>query len=208
MAINRVLLVRHGETDYNISGRWQGHLDVALNADGEYQAQCLAAYLKNVLLDAIYSSDLSRALATAQCVAEGRDLAVIPEPRLREINLGVFQGLTRSQVAELYPIEHERWHHDDNFVVPGGESRLQLQARVVAAFREITEQPTGETVLMVTHGGAIRWLLLHLFSPGAIAGKGIENTSITTIERDGDGWRLVEFASTSHLTIRHNSYTL
>ncbi len=205
MTIRRVLLVRHGETDYNSNGRWQGHLDVPLNAEGEYQAQCLAQHLKDTPLDAIYSSDLIRALDTARPVAVGRDLDIIPDVRLREVNLGRFQGLTRSQIAELYPLEHNHWHHDDGFIVPGGESRLQLQARMFAAFQDLTAAAEGETILLVTHGGSIRRLLLELFSPDALIGKGIENTSITILEKDDAAWRLVELAATPHLKVHHNT---
>jgi broad specificity phosphatase PhoE len=205
MTIRRVLLVRHGETDYNSNGRWQGHLDVPLNAEGEYQAACLAHHLKNTVLDAIYSSDLSRALETARPIAAGRELSIVPDARLREVNLGRFQGLTRSQIAELYPLEHDRWHHDDGFIVPGGESRLQLQARMFAVFQELTTTVAGETIMLVTHGGSIRRLLLQLFSPDALIGKGIDNTSITTLEKNDDAWRLVEFAATAHLKVRHNT---
>lgn len=207
MTIRRVLLVRHGETDYNINGRWQGHLDVPLNAEGEHQAQCLAAHLKDTKLAAIYSSDLSRALETARPLAAEQRLEIITDPRLREVNLGVFQGLTRNQIADLYPLEHDRWHHDDGFVVPGGESRLQLQARMFAVFQELTMTAAGETILLMTHGGSIRRLLLQLFSPEVLVGKGIDNTSITTLAKEGDEWRLIEFAATDHLKVHHDTDT-
>jgi broad specificity phosphatase PhoE len=199
MTVERVLIVRHGETDYNASGRWQGWLQTNLSEQGKRQVRLLAAYLQPLPLGAIYSSDLQRAIDTAQPIAQSHGLTVQTDQRLREIGLGIFQGLTRSEIQQTYPLEFDRWHNDHSYVVPQGESRLQLQERMFAAWQAIVNGDSGQQIVLVSHGGAIRWLLLKLFSPEAIAGKSIENTSITTLERVDETWRLVEFSATPHL---------
>ncbi|MCU0511734.1 MAG: histidine phosphatase family protein [Anaerolineae bacterium] len=197
--LTRVFIIRHGETDYNAAGRWQGILQTSLNETGRRQAQALAQHLRTQPLDAIYSSDLIRAYDTAQYLAQGRPLSVISDQRLREINAGVFQGLNREEIQRTYPLEYSQWQKDNHFIVPQGESRAQMQARMVAAWQEIVTRTPGHSAAMVSHGGSIRYLLLHLFPDELSAGRGIENTSITTLERDGPGWRLAEFAALPHL---------
>jgi broad specificity phosphatase PhoE len=199
MGVERVYLVRHGETDYNVAGRWQGHLQTMLTDTGREQARALARHLRDFHLDAIYTSDLSRAADTAMLIAEGRNIAVHQDTRLREICLGLFQGLTRAQIQGTYPFEYGCWHSDNTYCVPQGESRMQLQARMVAFITEMATQETGKDVLLVTHGGSIKWLLMALFPPEVSSGKGIENTSVTTIARDAAGWQMVEFAALPHL---------
>jgi broad specificity phosphatase PhoE len=198
--VKRAYIVRHGETDYNLTGRWQGHLDVSLNEQGRQQAKALARLLDTFQVDAVYSSDLIRAYETAQLLTAHRGLDIVKDARLREINLGNFQGLTREEIRRTYPLEYDRWHNDDSYVVPQGESRLQLQARVVKAWQEITAIAAGDNILLVAHGGTIRWLLAFLFTPEQTAGRAINNTSLTTLELDETSWKLAEYAATLHLS--------
>ncbi len=202
MAVEQVLIVRHGETDYNVQRRWQGWLPTPLNAHGREQAQALAAYLRGHAIDAIYSSDSPRAYQTAQPVGMALGLTVQADERLREMNLGIFQGSTTEENWKKYPVELEAYQADKmDYVHPQGESRRELQERMYHAWEDITGKESGKTVMLVTHGGSIRLLLPKLFKDGVFEHGQfvVPNTSITTIERDGKGWRLVELGATPHL---------
>lgn len=157
-----LLLARHGETDWNREGRWQGHTDIALNDRGRAQAEALAAELVGTPISAVYSSDLARAAETARIVAARLGVPVRTDPRLRELHLGGWEGLTTPEIEERYPDEIARWRADDDSNALGGrESYAQMGERVVAALTEIAAaHPAGE-VLVVLHGGPIRGLLAH-----------------------------------------------
>jgi broad specificity phosphatase PhoE len=124
MPVNRVLLIRHGQTDWNTQHRWQGHAPTSLNAAGHAQARALGEYLRDQSIGGIWSSDLSRAMQTAQAVAAYQNLTPIPEARLRELDVGVFQALFPDELAELYPDELAAWRSADlDYAPPRGESR-------------------------------------------------------------------------------------
>jgi probable phosphoglycerate mutase len=139
--VTTILLARHGETNWNRERRWQGHAPTALNEHGRAQALALAERLAGVELDAVYSSDLPRALQTAEIVAAARGLEPIPEPGLREIDVGSRQGLTAAAVGE------RAWD---------GESYEAHRERVLTAVRRIAERHPGGRLLAVTHGGSLR----------------------------------------------------
>ncbi|MEZ4666808.1 MAG: histidine phosphatase family protein [Anaerolineae bacterium] len=199
--VNKILLVRHGQTDWNMEGRWQGTLPVGLNSEGWEQARALAAALKGRPIAAIYSSDLPRAFETATTIGSAVGLVPHTDVRLREFNLGIFQGLTRQEIEERYPAEWHHFHADYwNYVVEQGESRRALQQRMHHVFEDVTSRGVGEEVIFVSHGGAIRMLLLALYPDDAAVRDGhIENTSVTTLERTSAGWRLVTMGDVEHL---------
>ncbi len=199
--IERALLVRHGQTDWNVEGRWQGHYPTGLNADGYAQAQALAAMLRGRPIGTVVSSDLPRAYQTAEAIGAVVGLTPQADERWREFHLGVFQGLTREEIEERYTDEWAAFRADYwGYTVPGGESRRVLQARIVAAWTVLIEQAEGPEVVIVSHGGSIRMLLAALFEGNpALAQMHIENTSVTTVERVSEGWRLVDVASVVHL---------
>src|SRR5687768_8562436 len=145
-----LLLARHGETDWNRELRIQGSSDIALNELGRQQASALAQELADVPLDAIYSSDLSRARETAEAVAATHELQVRLDPRLRERAFGSWEGLTREDIAEL----PDRSRHD-------GESDDEVRERVLEAVQAIADAHPGEQVLVVAHGGALNALWHH-----------------------------------------------
>jgi len=199
MSVKRVFIVRHGETDYNAQHRWQGHLDVPLNENGKQQADALATYFADQSIDLIFSSDLKRAYDTAQAIATAKKMDIKKEKRLREVHLGLFQGLTRTQIQEAYPQEAFNWDNDDSFVVPQGESRVQLQNRAYAAWQSLTKSKDAKTIMLVSHGGTIRMLLQKLF-PEKVAYIKLKNTSISIIERDEEGnWQPSALNTTPHL---------
>lgn len=141
-----LLLARHGETDWNLEGRWQGWADPPLNDTGRAQARALAAQLASIPFDAIYSSDLRRAHETAEILAEPHDLPVLVDRDLREIDIGSWSGLTRPEIAERFP----------NGERPDGETHEQHAQRVRSAVMRIARAHPGERVLLVGHGGTIR----------------------------------------------------
>ena len=145
-----LLLARHGETDWNRELRIQGSSDIGLNELGRRQAQYLAQELTDVELDAIYSSDLSRAQATAAAVAATHDLEVNLDPRLRERSFGSWEGLTREDIS-AFPAGSR---HD-------GETDDEVRVRVLAAVEEIAANHPGQRVLVVSHGGALNTLWHH-----------------------------------------------
>ncbi|MGQ9851316.1 MAG: histidine phosphatase family protein [Aggregatilineaceae bacterium] len=198
----RVLCIRHGETDWNAAGRWQGHAPVPLNAVGRAQSQALASYLarNGWPLAALYSSDLPRALQTAQAIAEALGLPVRPDARLREIDLGEWQGLTREEVLAWDAERYAAYLADrDHVPTPNGETHLALRTRVLAAFDDITSRHAGQTVALVTHGGTLGVLLVSLFGP--LERPSLTNTSITVIEQTTPEapWVLVRVAWAPHL---------
>jgi broad specificity phosphatase PhoE len=148
--VTTLLLARHGETDWNREFRIQGSSDLELNELGRQQAQFLAQELTDVDLDAIYSSDLSRAQATAAAVAATHGLEVKLDPRLRERSFGSWEGLTRDDIS-TFP---KGSRHD-------GESDDDVRARVLAAVEEIAANHPGDQVLIVSHGGALNTLWHH-----------------------------------------------
>jgi broad specificity phosphatase PhoE len=139
--VTELLLVRHGETDWNAEGRLQGHTDRPLNEYGRRQAKELADRLASERVDAIYASDLSRATETAEIVGERLGLAVVIDPALREKHWGTWEGLTGDERAAV------------EFV---GESTAAHRDRVMGAVRRIVERHPDQRVVVVTHGGSLR----------------------------------------------------
>ena len=152
-----VYLARHGQSDWNAAGRWQGHADRPLTALGLRQAADLAEELAAVWLDAVYSSDLRRARETAEAVAGPRSLEVRALAELREVDVGSWSGLTRAEANERFPEEFRRWTEGAHGW-EDGETYEQMAERVVAAVRGIAAAHQGEAVLVVSHGGPIRAL--------------------------------------------------
>ncbi|HEY52843.1 MAG TPA: histidine phosphatase family protein [Caldilineae bacterium] len=152
-----LLLVRHGETDANVSGVWQGSTNSALNARGQVQARAIAARLaaNNPPLVAIYSSPLDRAAQTAKIIAQAVGNPPLEfTPALAEFDLGEWEGLTYEQLRHEKRL-WEKMNVDPNFAPPGGESAVEFAMRLVRSFQAIAARHQGQTVLIVSHGGAI-----------------------------------------------------
>jgi broad specificity phosphatase PhoE len=150
-----IVLVRHGETDWNRENRFQGHADVPLNDAGRAQARLLAHELEGESFVAAYSSPLARALETATIVAEPHGLEVHASPALMEVDVGSWSGLDRDHVQARFPEGYARWiEHGHGW--DDGESYEELGDRVVEGLCEIAASHPHETVLAVTHGGPIR----------------------------------------------------
>jgi broad specificity phosphatase PhoE len=158
-AERHLLLVRHGETDWNAAGRWQGQTDVPLNTTGRSQALALAARLRAESVRAVAASDLSRARGTAEIVGEALGLEVaFVDAALRERAYGDWEGLTRSECEARFPEEWARHVADPRTPPPGGESTDALLARVVPAIHQAADR-LASPALVVTHGGVMRAFL-------------------------------------------------
>lgn len=150
-----ILLARHGETDWNREGRFQGHADPPLNRTGRAQAVDLSVALMAEQLAAAYSSPLRRALETADVVAASHGLEPVPLDDLREVDVGSWSGLTRAEVEERFPAQFARWlDHGQGW--EDGETYEEMGRRAVDALLRVAAAHDGERVLAVTHGGPIR----------------------------------------------------
>lgn len=204
MTQKQVLLIRHGETDWNAQRRWQGIEPTPLNELGFSQARMLADYLARHKspIEEIHCSDLPRALQTATIIGEALDITPQIDIRWREINVGVFQGLTGDEAERLYAAEMAAYRSEDvHFIIPKGESRHALQKRAYEVWLEIiTDEETAAQIAIVSHGGTIKALLRELFGADDERLKPwLPNTSITTLECVNNQWDLVAFAQTPHL---------
>ena len=159
--MTELLLVRHGETDWNRDQRFQGHADPPLNETGREQARALANELAAERIDAIYTSDLARARETAELIAERAGVPFVLEPQLREIDVGEWQGLTRPEIEERFPEGMRNWH-ERGHGWESGETYEQLAERVLAALERIVRRHPGERVVVVGHGGTIRAIRAHV----------------------------------------------
>jgi probable phosphoglycerate mutase len=155
----RVLLVRHGQSEWNAEGRWQGQADPPLTEDGRRQAAALAEKLAEEGIAAIYSSDLRRASATAEAIGARLGLEVVLDRGLREIDVGSWSGLTRAEVEARFPEGFARWRGGE--IGHDGETSEELTERVVETVERIAAAHEGQTVVIVTHGGSIRALRRH-----------------------------------------------
>jgi len=159
----RIILVRHGETEWNHQRRYQGHRDLPLSPAGRWQAERVAQRLATQRLQAVYASDLQRARQTAEAIARPHGLPVLTRPGLREMDFGEWEGYTHAELLERYPDLLPRWVNEVTSVrVPGGETLHEVQARVMKEWDEITAAHPEGTLAVVAHGGTIRVLLLSL----------------------------------------------
>ena len=198
MSVRKVLLIRHGQTDFNRQRRLQGIMPVPLNQQGREQAAALAQHLRRQPIDAVFSSPLTRAKQTAQIIGQALKQPVQDDARLGEIDFGKFEGLTYSGVKARYPQAHRRWHSGYMpYRVPDGESRRDVQERMAAAFSDITALPGLAAVAVVTHGSALKIWLASMYAH--LPPAPLVNTSITTLESWGDIWEMTDYAATPHL---------
>ena len=194
-------LVRHGESTYNAEGRIQGQSDAPLSELGHRQSRAVAESLAALPIDALYSSPLRRARQTADPIAARLKLSVHEDRRLMELDAGEFEGRLRSELADAYPAELARWlSGDEDFAIPGGESRRQLAERGSAVLRDIAAAGHRQ-VVVVTHGGLLSATLRSLLNlPEPLPPFAFQNGSITRVAADGQGqFNLVAFNEIGHL---------
>ncbi|KAK9166860.1 hypothetical protein Scep_002051 [Stephania cephalantha] len=199
-----VIIVRHGETEWNADGRIQGHLDVELNEVGRRQAAAVANRLsKETKISTVYSSDLKRAFETAHIIASScGSLQVIKDSDLRERHLGDLQGLVFREAVKLERKAYKAFlsHRTDQEIPGGGESLDQLYERCTSALQRIGDRHQGECVVVVTHGGVVRTLYEKAVPNGKSPGK-IGNTSVSVLHLSNEeDWLIKTWNDTSHLS--------
>ena len=196
-------LIRHGETDDNHNAVLQGQSNTPLNEAGLAQARLVAERLKlEGPFDVFYSSDLSRAMMTAQTISEAISLPVEPTTALREWHLGVLEQRSAKELWQEYPdIMRSFRQSGGDLEIPGGESRRQFRARVTGFLNQVAEKHHGKHVLFVTHGGVLRAIFRYILSvPETVdIQPQVSNTAFSRIALKPDGWQLQCWNDTFHL---------
>jgi probable phosphoglycerate mutase len=205
MPTTKLCLIRHGETAWNAERRLQGHTDIPLNTKGILQARQMARALKNInlIFDVLYTSDLKRAVDTANAIVELFGVEARVDSALRERHFGALQGLTIQEAPLLQPvIWHAHITRDLEHDLAGGESIQQFELRVQAALDKIQEQYSGKTILLVSHGGTLD-MMYRIASKQDLRTEriaSVPNASLNWItHQQGDGWSIEQWADTRHL---------
>jgi probable phosphoglycerate mutase len=198
----RLFVIRHGETAWNVEQRIQGQLDIPLNDTGRWQAERMAQALAGEGIQAIYSSDLSRAAETAAALARAAGLPLTTDPDLRERAFGHFEGATFKEIEERWPEDALRWRRREVDFGPGGGERLRdFYARSVEAAMRLAARHPGQTVALVAHGGVLDCLYraatrMELHAPRTWQ---LGNASVNRLLYSGEGLALVGWNDVGHL---------
>ncbi|MBN2579065.1 MAG: histidine phosphatase family protein [Pirellulales bacterium] len=194
-------LIRHGESVYNAEGRIQGHSDVPLSELGRRQGRAVAEALAAQPVEALHASPLRRAYQMAEILAARLGLPIRTDDRLKEINVGIFQGQLRRELDQTYPVELAHWTSEDlDYALPGGETRRQLIVRGRAAIEEIVGEKF-QHVAVVSHGRLLMMTLKSLLAmPLDEPPFSLQNGSITTVQYNNAGrFELVALDEVEHL---------
>jgi len=202
MQATRIIAIRHGETAWNVDTRLQGHLDIALNDVGLWQAQRVAQALADEPIDAIYASDLLRAWQTAQAIAQVAKCPLQPHTGLRERGFGAFEGKTYAEIETTWPALSQLWRKRvPDWAPPGGESLLTMRERVLTTASSLAAQHIGGQMVLVAHGGVMDMLYRLATGQDVQAPRAwqLGNAAINRLLWTPDGFTLVGWADTSHL---------
>ncbi|MFH0914690.1 MAG: histidine phosphatase family protein [Chloroflexota bacterium] len=194
--MTEIILVRHGETEWNVAEIFRGRLDIALNETGLRQAELLARELSGWKLAAVYSSPLKRALQTAEPIARYHELVVKTSPGLTDLNFGEWQGRAREEVKNKYPQIYTEWIESPHKVrVPGGESLDEVRERATRLVEEVVAQHQG-TVVLVSHRVITKVLICALL--------GLDNSRFWNIRHDNCGVTIFDYRKGRFILNRHN----
>ncbi len=202
MAETTLVLVRHGETVWNIEGRYQGHLDSPLTEVGQKQVKALAERLRGEALAAIYSSDLERCRLTAQPVVDGLGLELLLDKRLRERNVGIFEGLSHAHAQQQHAEAFHAYRHGaSDYVIPQGESTVMLLERALSCLEELAQKHAGERIMVVSHGGTISSFLGHVLMIPLDAPRRFRtiNAGLNTVMYENGQWMVETLGDVNHL---------
>ncbi|MBM3199335.1 histidine phosphatase family protein [Candidatus Woesearchaeota archaeon] len=196
----KLLLVRHGQTEQNKRKVWQGHTQGALSSEGKLQAKKLARRLSKEKIDVAYCSDLHRAKNTLKPLLDKKYIPTYYVEELRERNLGVLEGLTTDNIMKYTSQKNSGFTTTD---FETGETHQEVKKRVLSVYEQLTKDYKGETVLIVTHGGVIAHILMHLFNHPEDAETFRKlvpnNASITSIQVEDGKAEMLKFSDTEHL---------
>ena len=202
MLATRIIAIRHGETAWNVDTRLQGHLDIALNPKGLWQAEQAARALADEPIAAIYASDLLRAWHTARAIAQTTAAPLVASQNLRERCFGSFEGMTYAELESHWPLEAQRWRlREPDWAPPGGESLLALRARISGAVDAFAAPHVGEQIVLVAHGVVMD--VLYRLATGqelhAPRTWQLGNAAINRLLWTANGLTLVGWGDTRHL---------
>ncbi|MEB0134386.1 histidine phosphatase family protein [Actimicrobium sp. CCC2.4] len=204
--MTELLLIRHGETDWNAERRLQGFLDIGLNDRGRQQAAALAQTLRNELIDAVIASDLQRAVHTAQALALPRGLTVLTDATLRERCYGAFEGLRYDEIVDHFPQAHASWmaREIDARFPPGqqiAETLREFSARAVENVIAIAQRYDGQKIAIVTHGGVLDCVYRAARGVGLDSERDFDimNTGINRFHWDGKTLTVLQWGNIAHL---------
>ena len=198
----RIILLRHGETTWNIEGRYQGQEDTPLSPRGLEQGRKAALALKDIPIDRAISSPLSRSFETCRMAADYHHLPVMKDSRLIEISHGLWEGIHADEIEARYPKEFHLWHtHPEQVQMPEGENLEDVRKRARTACDEYAEKYDGETVLVAAHDAVNKAIICDLLGLDMSHFWQIkqDNACINVLECDKGLWRLVTLNSTAHL---------
>lgn len=201
-----IVLIRHGETDWNADKRLQGHIDIPLNAKGRQQADALAQVLEDETFDAIYASDLQRAHDTALAVADRQGAGVQLDAALRERCYGGFEGLRHEDIAQRYPVDYAAWRaREPDARYPAGErvaeTMREFYARTVGAVRRLAGSHGHRKIAIVSHGGVLECIYRWARQTGFAQARDFDvfNAGINRLRWDGERMQIVQWADVAHL---------
>lgn len=197
-----LIIIRHGETAWNLEDRMQGHSDSDLTPLGVRQAEAVAARLADERIDAIHASDLGRATRTAGVLAQAKGLTVVPEPSLRERNMGIFQGMAFPEIRQRHPDEYAQFaSRRPEYVIPSGESMTQCHDRVIAGLQAIADRYPGRKLAIVTHGGPLSAAFRHTMGLPVNSTRhwSLFNASINRFAVQEKTWQLILWGDLTHL---------
>ncbi len=198
--MTELLIIRHGETQWNTEMRFQGQADSSLTPSGEHQADLLGRRLARLSPEAIYTSDLGRAASTAARIGRACSLEPLADIRLRERNVGILTGLTFDQIKNEHALIWENYFHSD-YVIPEGESLKQVLDRTWSFLDEIREKHRDSRIVAISHGGTMSALLRNMLHIPADAPRNffLLNCGINRLEYSNGSWKVRVLGDTAHL---------
>ncbi len=205
MVKTQVVLVRHGETEWNVAMRLQGIQDSNLTKNGIHQAKMVAKALSAHRFDILISSDLGRAIKTAEIINSYQHLEIITDASLRERAFGVMEGLTREQILEKYPEVFSGYmERKDTYQIPYGESLNDFYKRVTTGLKKIVTMHRGKEILLISHGGVLDCVMRMIFNYPLSAPRyfSIYNASINSFSVTENQWFLEQWGNIDHQKIQ------
>lgn len=200
--MTKIYIVRHGQTEWNIQGKIQGHANAPLTEKGLGQGELVANRLKDEVIDVIYASDLDRARITAEKISKSTGAKLIITEELREMSFGIWEGMLFTEVKEKYPEDFLKWlSKPEDLKIENGETLFTLENRMERVINDIMSKHEGENICIVSHGTALKTLILHLLKMPLTNYKNLamDNVSISIVEKRDYNNVLKIYNDTNHL---------